>query len=256
MQAGHAWYQGDVGHQRYLPKSHGFGYNVSFFWLDLSQLDSLDQYGPLLTHEKFGAFSYRRRDYLAGDADLQQAVLDKVASLGASISDVDQVFMLSPLANWGLYFSPLTLYYCFAQGKLQSLLAEVSNTPWNERHYYLVPVTAVATASESAVSEYTHPKNFHVSPFNPLDMLYQWHVGQPGAELQLSITNWRQQQKIFSAWLKLERQSLTASALKQLLIHTPWPCVQVVFRIYWHAVKLLVKGLPLYGHKKPEDPAL
>jgi len=265
MLSGHAWYRGDVGHQRYLPKSHGFGYDISFFWLDLAQLDSLEQYGPLLKHEKFGAFSYRRRDYLPGDADLQQAVLDKIASLGANISDVDQVFMLSPLANWGLYFSPLTMYYCFVQGRLQCLLAEVSNTPWNERHYYLVPVTTAAATPDNLadtpvqvghISEYTHPKNFHVSPFNPLDMLYQWHVGQPGAELQLSITNWRQQQKIFSAWFKLRREQLSAPALKQVLIHTPWPCVQVVFRIYWHAVKLLFKGLPLYGHKKPEDPAL
>jgi len=252
MQAGHAWYRGDVGHQRYLPKSHGFGYDTSFFWLDLSQLTGLEQYGPLLKHEKFGAFSYRRRDYVAGDADLKQAVLDKVASLGADICDVDQVFLLSPLANWGLYFSPLTLYYCFSGGHLQSLLAEVSNTPWNERHYYLVPVTTAVTG----ISEFSHPKNFHVSPFNPLDMLYQWHVGEPDQQLQLSITNWRQQQKIFSAWLKLERQSLTAPALKQFLIHSPWPCVQVVFRIYWHALKLLCKGLPVYGHKKPEDPAL
>jgi hypothetical protein len=259
MQAGHAWYRGQVGHQRYLPKSHGFGYDTSFFWLDLSQLSTLDQHSPLLKNEKFAAFSYRRRDYLPGVADLQQAVLDKIASLGADIQAVDQVFLLSPLANWGLYFSPLTLYYCFSGGHLLCLLAEVSNTPWNERHYYLVPVTATEAADESkpkVMSEYTHPKNFHVSPFNPLDMLYQWQVGAPDEQLQLSITNWRQQQKIFSARIKLERQPLTAPALKQLLIHNPWPCVQVVFRIYWHALKLLCKGLPLYGHKKPEDPAL
>lgn len=264
MQAGHAWYLGHVGHQRYLPKSHGFGYSANFFWLDLSQLATLEQYSPLLKHEKFGAFSFRRRDYLAGDVDLQQAVLQKVGVLGGDIQDIDQVFMLSPLANWGLYFSPLTLYYCFSHGKLQVLLAEVSNTPWNERHYYLVPIAATpsvnaqANSADSALemTEFTHSKNFHVSPFNPLDMLYQWHVGKPGEQMQLSITNWRQQQKIFSAWFKLERQPLTAPALKQLLIRTPWPCVQVVFRIYWHALKLLIKGLPVYGHKKPEDPAL
>lgn len=263
IQSGHALYHGEVGHQRYVPKSHGFGYDVSFFWLDLAQLARVELHGSLLKSEKFAAFSYRRRDYLAGDTDLKQAVLDKVTSLGGDVSNVDQVFMLSPLANWGLYFSPLTLYYCFVHGQLQSLLAEVSNTPWNERHYYLVPITtSVNGAAGSAdvpkpqLTEFTHPKNFHVSPFNPLDMLYQWHVGQPGAELVLSITNWRQQQKIFSAWVKLRRESLHAPALKQLLIHTPWPCVQVVFRIYWHALKLLLKGLPVYGHKKPEDPAL
>jgi len=263
MQAGHAWYLGEVGHQRYLPKSHGFGYNIQFFWLDLDQLATLEQYGSWLKHEKFAAFSYRRRDYLAGDANLKQAVIDQCMALGADADAIDQVFMLSPLANWGLYFSPLTIYYCYGQGKLRWLLAEVSNTPWNERHYYLVPVTsdespeAAADADQSRqLSDYRHRKNFHVSPFNPLDMLYQWQVGQPGAELLLSITNWRSQQKVFSAWFELKRQPLSAAALKQVLIRTPWPCVQVVFRIYWHAMKLLCKGLPIYSHKKPEDSAL
>lgn len=251
MQAGHAWYQGEVGHQRYLPKRHGFAYPVSYMWLDLARLAELDHCGPLLKREKFAAWSFRRADYLAGDADLQQAVRHKAASLGADIGQVSQLCMLAPLANWGVFFSPLTLYYAFDQdGAPCWLLAEVSNTPWNERHYYLVPLTA------SGETEFCHDKNFHVSPFNPLDMQYQWKISAPTDELTLSISNWRQGEKVFSAWFALHRHTLNAASLQQQLIRTPWQNVQVVIRIYWHALKLLCKRLPLYGHQTPKDSSL
>lgn len=251
MQAGHAWYQGEVGHQRYLPKRHGFAYQVSYLWLDLAQLAALDHLGPWLKREKFAAWSFRRADYVAGAADLQQAVRDKAASLGADVSAVTQLFMLAPLANWGVYFSPLTLYYAFAaDGTNCWLLAEVSNTPWNERHYYLVPLTA------SGDTEFCHDKNFHVSPFNPLDMQYQWKIKAPGSALTLSISNWRQGEKVFSAWFTLQRQALEQRSIRQQLIRTPWQNVQIVIRIYWHALKLLFKRLPIYDHQTPKDLSL
>ncbi len=154
----------------------------------------LDQYGPWLKQEKFAAWSFRRADYLAGAADLRQAVLAKAASLGAIVSADLQVFMLTPLANFGVFFSPLTLYYAYAQdGTPCWQLAEVSNTPWNERHYYLVPL---ATSGDTG---FFRRKNFHVSPFNPLDMHYQWQISAPAADFHFSISNWRQGEKVFSA---------------------------------------------------------
>ncbi|WP_306523828.1 DUF1365 domain-containing protein [Rheinheimera sp.] len=249
MQAGHAWYKGRVGHKRYLPEVHDFGYDVSYLWLDLQQLDSLSSFGRYLSLEKFAAWSFRRKDYLQGADDLAQAVKDKVKALGGD-KEVQLVFLLSPLANFNVFFSPLNLYYCYADGKPLYLLAEVSNTPWNERHYYLIPLQTEGD------TEFCHDKNFHVSPFNPLDMQYQWKINQPETELQLSISNWRLGERVFSAWLDLTRHELNKPSLQQQLIHTPWQNVQVVFRIYWHALKLLFKRLPVYGHQQPKDPSL
>ncbi len=249
MQSGHAWYQGRVGHQRYSPKSHGFGYNVSYLWLDLQQLDTLAGFVRYLGLEKFAAWSFRRSDYLQGSVDLAQAVKDKVKVLGGD-KEVQQVFLLSPLANFGVFFSPLTLYYCYADSKPLYLLAEVSNTPWNERHYYLIPLNPMGD------TEFCHDKNFHVSPFNPLDMQYQWKIAAPDAACQLSISNWRCGERVFSAWLDLTRHELSRRSVQQQLIRTPWQNVQVVFRIYWHALKLLAKRLPVYDHPQPKEPLL
>jgi DUF1365 family protein len=155
MQAGHAVYQGEVGHLRLIPRQHGFSYNLAQYWLDCSMLNETSLASHGICFERFGAFSYRRQDYLPGDSDLFKAVCVKVNQLGGGIVPAS-VFILTPLANWGLYFSPLTLYYCYnEQSELCYLLAEVSNTPWNERHYYLQTMVA-------GQQRYQHDKAFHV----------------------------------------------------------------------------------------------
>lgn len=238
----HALYQGQLGHQRFRPKPHGFGYPLHYFWLNANTLPKLDD-TKFMAYERFSAFSYRRSDYLKGDANLQTAVQAKLVELGAK-EPVSYVFVLTPMANWGYYFSPITLYYGYDDLKqLRYVLAEVSNTPWNERHYYLHTIKP-----DSAT--YQHDKAFHVSPFNPLDMQYHWQLPPPGEQLHCQITNYRQQQPVFSAWMKLTKHPLTAANLKQILIRAPWPNVLVMIRIYWHALKLWAKGNPVYAHSK------
>ncbi|MCC5824776.1 DUF1365 family protein [Alkalimonas sp.] len=240
-ESGHALYQGELGHQRFVPSPHGFGYRLHYFWLNCRQLPAIG-HSWLLKYEGFAAFSYRRKDYLPGVACLKQAVCDKVQQLGGELP-IEEVYLLSPLANWGHYFSPLTLYYCYGQeNQLHYLLAEVSNTPWNERHHYLIPMCEDG--------EFHHEKAFHVSPFNPLSMHYRWRINAPAEQLVCSISNYKNEQQVFSAWMTLTRQALSVPAMKQLLIHNPWPNVLVKIRIYWHALKLFLKRNPVYAHSK------
>ncbi|VTN15554.1 Protein of uncharacterised function (DUF1365) [Raoultella terrigena] len=53
------------------------------------------------------------------------------------------------------------------------------NTPWNERHYYAVD------AGRRGPLE----KAFHVSPFNPMDMVYHWRFNHPDSTLYMHIEN-------------------------------------------------------------------
>jgi len=246
MQAGHAVYQGEVGHLRLIPRQHGFSYNLAQYWLDCSMLNETSLASHGICFERFGALSYRRQDYLPGDSDLFKAVCVKVNQLGGGIVPAS-VFILTPLANWGLYFSPLTLYYCYnEQSELCYLLAEVSNTPWNERHYYLQTMVA-------GQQRYQHDKAFHVSPFNPIAMQYHWQITAPDKRLRCSITNTEQNKQVFSAWINLERYELNPAWKKRWLIRQPWQNVQIVLRIYWHALKLLIKGVPVHAHPKTKD---
>ena len=249
--SGHALFVGEVGHQRLSPKKHQLNYPIQYFWLELTDPDSIPE--PLC-RGNFGAFRFRRYDYLQNRPDL--AAMDLAAAchqcateLGATLLGNEQVFLLSPLANWGRYFSPLTQYYFYRDGQPVYLLAEVSNTPWNERHHYLVPL-------QDGASTYWQAKDFHVSPFNQLDMQYRWQVRNQPAQLQLVIENYQHDEKIFSAWYRLSRQPLTRRSLRQALIRHPWQNVQVIMRIYWHALLLLLKGVPFVPYQKSKDAQL
>lgn len=277
MTGGHALYVGTVGHQRLRPKRHALNYPIQYFWLELTAAESIP---TELLKNNFGAFRLRRSDYLQNcpalaELPLSQAVFVRASQLGAVLQGDEQLFLLSPLANWGRYFSPLTQYYIYRAGKPCYLLAEVSNTPWNERHHYLVPLAG-------SDSQHQQDKQFHVSPFNTLQMQYHWRVKLSEQQLQLSIENFQKpdpqygqhdlllqqnstlqqaatpvpdmaSEKVFSAWYQLNRQPLNQQTLKQALIRQPWQNVQVMIRIYWHALVLLLKGVPFVPYQKSKD---
>ncbi len=100
---------------------------------------------------------FRRQDYL-GQGDLKAAVQDKVHELtGERIEG--KVLAVVHLRYLGLYFSPVNFYYLYDhQGEWRYLLAEVSNTPWNERHYYALPAEAGRIIS---IGNMLKPSMFH-----------------------------------------------------------------------------------------------
>ncbi|MCP3701636.1 MAG: DUF1365 domain-containing protein, partial [Alteromonas sp.] len=137
-----AIYKGKVYHQRFKPTQHKFDYDIYLFWLKLesNELETLSS-----SLKRFSAYNkarvrFKREDYL-GDPSLplDQAVIDRMTELNGGKTLQGDVFMLGQLRMWGLYFSPVNFYYLRnAEGKYTHMLAEVSNTPWNERHHYLV----------------------------------------------------------------------------------------------------------------------
>lgn len=236
-----AIYKGKVYHQRFKPTQHKFDYDIYLFWLKLES-DELEALSSSLTH--FSAHDkarvrFKREDYL-GDASvsLKQAVLERMTELNDGITLKGDVFMLGQLRMWGLYFSPVNFYYLRnTEGKYTHMLAEVSNTPWNERHHYLVNLD---TQDDT-------PKAFHVSPFNPMDMTYKWSISQPSSRLSLAMDCVRDD-KEFSAGINLTKFTLDNANLSAALKRIPSMTIKTVAGIYWHALKLLLKRTPLYTH--------
>ncbi|MGL5225080.1 MAG: DUF1365 domain-containing protein, partial [Aeromonas sp.] len=156
-----AIWQGSVRHRRFAPRPHAFSYSLFMLGLDLDELGALNQ-GPWFGVERAGLLSFYRDDYLKGsEGSLKQAVWDKVSELKESAAlgsepgfepssepspepeSEGQVLLLGNVRCFGFYFSPVNFYFCDQQGAARYVLAEVSNTPWNERHYYLLDLTAL-----------------------------------------------------------------------------------------------------------------
>jgi len=240
-----AIYSGWVRHRRYSPKRHEFNYKLFLLSLDLDELESGLSFGPWLRVEKPAILSFRHKDYLDGEGKLtKQKVWDKVVSLGGE-NFAGKVVLLGQLRCFGVYFSPVNFYYCHDKtGEFQYLLAEVSNTPWNERHCYLVD------ARQNVIMD----KAFHVSPFMNEDMKYRWRFTPLNQTLYLNIDNMLETEKLFDATFSMQREPLSSKALIKNLLRVPAMTISTVLGIHWEAIKLYVKGIPYvpYVKKKKE----
>lgn len=241
-----AIYQGVLRHRRFYPKSHEFSYSSTLFYIDLDELPEL------FTHAKNWSVNgttlgrFRRSDYLdPSEPCLKTAVRKEVCRQTGSCPQ-GAVRVLTNLRMWGMCFNPVTLYYIFEQHaeKPSLILAQVNNTPWDKRHCYLVPCDP---ATGKAHQDFA--KQFHVSPFNPLQMDYRWVSTKPADTLAVHMENHREGICHMDATLTMKRELWSAERLQNILWHQPWLTIKVPVAIYWQALKLMLKRVPLYRYQ-------
>lgn len=239
-----AIYTGWVRHRRYQPKSHAFKYDLFLLALDLDELNQGLRFSRFFAVEQWALLSFRHQDYLGGKGKLTcEKVWNKVCELGGTHHD-GKVTFLGQLRCFGIYFSPVNFYYCHdAQGKLQYLLAEVSNTPWGERHCYLVE------PKQNTLTD----KVFHVSPFMDEAMHYRWRFTPLNPQLYLNIENRTElDEKLFDATIVMKQQALNRRNLLKNLIRIPAMTLKTVIGIHWEAAKLYLKGVPYVPYVKKQ----
>lgn len=234
-----ALYTGKVFHARHVPKKHSFSYSIFLFWLDLDEISDIEQQVSGFSASGWSPVRFRRTDYLDDNSDsLKENALSRMSELAGRRLE-GKVFLLGQLRLWGLYFSPVNFYYLLQpNGSYSHVLAEVSNTPWNKRHCYLVDLETQEDCQ----------KAFHVSPFNPMDMLYRWNIAQPGQQLTLNLSCIKQTRH-FDANLQLKKQPLNSKTLFYVMLSIPSMTVKTVLGIYWQALKLFLKRMPVYPHR-------
>lgn len=197
-------YVGTVRHRRFQTRRNAFRYRVAYAYVDLDALPA-----------RRGPVSFRADDYLSADAARAQA--------GTS----GPVRLLTTPRVLGLIFNPVSFYYCFEAGALKAVLAEVTNTPWGERHVY--------EAGDGIA------KALHVSPLMGMDQTYRFVAPEPGPTLSVHIESSEDGERAFDATLNLRRRPFSVAPLLLALRTLPL--------IYAHALAVRLKGVP--GHPHP-----
>lgn len=228
-------YEGVVHHRRVAP-SKEFSHRITLAYLDLDELPGLID-GGLLKRAP-GLVRFRRADYL-GDA--HAPLRDAVADLVEARTDrrpQGPIRLLAQLRCFGHCFNPVAFYYCFdpTGERLEMLVAEVTNTPWGERHAYVVPG-----------GEGRFTKALHVSPFFGMDQLYSCRATLPGRTLAVHVQSESNQELAFDATLSLRRRELSKSSLRQAALRMT--SARVLALIYGHAVGLRLAGAPVFRHR-------
>ena len=232
-------------------------------YLDLDELPGVFDHFLLWSVERLNLASFHRKNYL-GDPSrpLKECVLDEVQHQ-AGFRPSGRVSILTHLAYFGYCFNPVSFYYCFdADGKkLEAIVAEITNTPWGERHRYVLTDQTPGMDGEWSPAHgrgrFVFQKQFHVSPFFPMDIKCTWVFSAPqkvfGSPLHVFMMNEREGKKVFEVNLDLHRAPISTINLLRAQLLYPFMTAMVLTGIYIQAGLLWVKRMPFFSHPKSED---
>jgi uncharacterized protein len=243
-----AIYEGWVRHRRYAPHAHAFRYRIAMIYLDLAELDGLIERRWLWSRERRNLAQFRRRDYLGPyDMPLDEAVRQRVANYTGRRPD-GPIRMLAHLRYFGHCFNPVTFYYCFESDgcTLSCVVAEITNTPWKERHAYVLPMDE--GERHGGVTGWRFDKAFHVSPFMPMDREYDWRFNVPDAQLRVQMNVLDKGERHFDATLVLDRRRFNGTNLARVLWRFPLMTLKVVAAIHFEALRIFMKRNPVHDH--------
>ena len=250
-----ALYTGRVRHRRYAPHAHAFEYKLFLMYLDLSELDRVFAGRWLWSAGRRNVAEFRRSDYLGDPAvPLDQAVRDCVQQRTGQRPS-GPIRLLTHLRYFGQCFNPVSFYYCYAADghTLETVVAEITNTPWKQRHSYVLPIAEATT--RGGIHAWHFDKRFHVSPFMAMEHAYAWRLGIPGQALRVHMevlpphaTPGPSQQREFDATLVLERKPIDGRHLAGVLLRFPLMTLRVLAAIHWQALRLWLRGNPVHDH--------
>lgn len=256
-------YTGTIRHRRQQPVQNSFEYKLFMLYIDLDEIESIVQRYWFVSYNRFNAVSLHRQDYLSPEVpSLKKAAITAVKNWykenALSLPDIHSVRALLHARICNFVFNPVVFYYLFdSHEQLICVLAEITNTPWGERHHYVLPFDQAHSLPSLEIQpskqgrQFRFQKNFHVSPFMPMNMEYRWIINQPAQYLLIHMDNFIEAEgktKHFDATLRMQAQPL--SNLGKTVIRFPFINVKVITGIYWQALKLWLKGASFYDHPK------
>jgi DUF1365 family protein len=236
-------YEGTIRHRRLEPR-RSFQHRIALFYLDLEELPSL--VGGRLVRTRPGLLRFRRADYLGCDGGpLDGAVRDAVRA-GIGRRPDGPIRILTQLRSFGHTFNPVSFYYCLdsAGQRVDAIVAEVTNTPWGERHAYVV---------DGECGEMV--KALHVSPFMGMDQWYSVRAGTPGGRLSVHIESRHADTVSFDATLTLRRVELTRRSVARVTWGYPLAGARTLALIYGRALGLKLAGARVHPHPGPHHVA-
>jgi DUF1365 family protein len=249
-----AIYEGIVQHHRTWPRDHAFRYRLFMMSLDLSELDEVFKNRWLWSAREPNVAWLKRQDHVGDPAVPLDTAVRTLVEQRIARRPAGPITLLTHLRYFGYCMNPVSFFYCWnaSRSALEAIVAEVHNTPWGQRHCYVLD----AAAGDPRRPRFEFAKAFHVSPFMDMRQRYHWRFGVPGERLAVHMENAEDGRRIFTSTLALRRRPITGGNLVRVLLRFPLMTAKVVAAIYWQALRLRLKKVPFFPHPgHPVGPA-
>jgi DUF1365 family protein len=242
-----ALYVGKLRHRRFAPRVHEFSYPVYMAFLDIDRLPELMKVSRFSSYNRWNWTNYDERDHF-GDAkkSLRERLAEDAECQGVRLSG-GKIFMLTHLRYLGYVFNPVSFFYCYNQAEqLEMMLSEVNNTFGETHNYWL---NGGNERPNAAAKHYQTNKQMHVSPFQGMQLTYDWIFTEPGEQLVAHMNTLAEGKPNFDATLQLQRRPWEAKELVKVLTTYPLMTVRVIAGIHWQALRLWLKRVPVFTHQ-------
>jgi len=240
-----ALFEGTLQHRRLDQVGHRFEQRVFYVLLDVDALPaSLDRF-PMWSARRAAPLRFRRRDYLDGtDRPLGDALREVVEERTGRRPE-GPIRLLTQVRTLGWVFNPLSIYFCFSPNgdAVETIVLEVTNTPWKERCWYVVEVDP-----DRPNGPWQFPKAMHVSPFLDMDLTYRLRCAGPADGLRVHLEDRKGDETLFAAQLSLRRIEMDRRRALTVPLRHPLLTWRITAAIHLHALRLWRKGVRIVPH--------
>ncbi|MCH2178805.1 MAG: DUF1365 domain-containing protein [Mariniblastus sp.] len=256
-------YRGHVRHERWKPAGNRFTYSMYMMYLDLDEVDRVFRGRWLWSAHRMAFARFQALDHLrivrnerqasnavGMDGDLRELLLEVLREKGVA-APIGKIGLLTQLRYLGFTMNPVSFFYCYdaRNDSLAAVVAEVNNTPWGEQHIYVIQ----GGEPSKWVGVDGLAKEFHVSPFLPMEMTYDMKFSRPGKRLGVRIENFQDAERALSVVMNMKREPITGFNLARCLVQYPLISFKIAAAIYWQALKLYLKGCRFFPHPDKEE---
>ncbi len=228
-------YNGEVSHTRFKPVKHHLRYKTFSLFIDLDEIQLLDQKNPIFSFNKFNIFSFYNKDHGERDGgSLKNWVLENLKKYDLN-SKVNKVKLLCYPRIFGYVFNPLSIFYCYENNVLKAIFYEVKNT-FNEQHTYVFKI------KNNEKLEQKCKKKFYVSPFMDMETFYNFKLLDPKERLFVSIKQTDRDSNILTAIQTGMKKEFNLKQLVINFIQYPLMTFKIISAIHFEALLLWRKG--------------
>ncbi len=237
-------YSGFVVHERLRPKKHRLKYSVFSLFLDLDQLENINDQFKMLSYNRLSFLSINDADH--GDGKSIRSWVNKELYAAQLQEFSFKVYILCYPRIGGYVFNPLTVYFCYnCDGRLGATIYEVHNT-FGGRHSYVL----TARNRNKTILRQRCEKKLHVSPFIHMNCVYNFFVKPPANDVRIVIREEDADGLLFAAATVGNYSLINDRVLFYNLVRFPLMNLKVILGIHYEAAKLFIKGVPFLGAPK------
>lgn len=240
-------YEGTIRHRRFTTKPHEFNYSLFMFCFNLSQIEEDFKSIPQVSIEKFNWFTYKRKNYLSEPQIPLDQYVRFLIQKKKGIFPNGKIFLLTNLSCLGYCFNPISIYFIFNEdyNEIDFLIVEVTNTPWGEKHAYILdqPIKL-----KNSIYQYHFKKELHVSPFMDMNYDYEFNLKIDDNQIIVHMNNYHDGKLDFDATLSLHFVPTESKPAWKIFQKYPLITYKITSAIYWQALKLWLKGNSFHSH--------